>query len=138
MNQSPSRPLPPRPIPSRPARLSTTILWWVLWVGAISLVLLGSFLPGDTWLMKFADRVVLSDKIRHWTGYAVVTVFPMLHENRKLRTRIAIGVFLAGVLIEIVQGLTGRDFEFTDILWNGCGVGTGVALGVAARRWTKR
>ncbi|MEP7353339.1 MAG: hypothetical protein ABI824_08945 [Acidobacteriota bacterium] len=137
MNGSQIEPLSQRPSLPRSARLRAKLAFRLLWAGAIVMVMLGSFLPGSSWLMKLADRLVLSDSIRHWTGYAVVTGLPLFYENGKFRVRIAVGAFLMGVLIEILQGATGRDFEFSDICWNGCGVASGVLGVLGVRRWLK-
>lgn len=75
-----------------------------------------------------------SDKLMHFTAYfglaAMATV--ALDGTRKIYYAALVLIAMGG-LMEIVQGMTGRDAELMDEVANACGVIAGVAAGLA---WT--
>lgn len=101
---------------------------------SIFLVLVFSLLPGSSYPMQLLDGLVLSGTLRHLVGYSVVAFWPASRESRKFAIISAFAVLVLGVLIEVGQGLTGRDFEFADIFTNACGIAAGCAAGFLLQR----
>jgi len=89
--------------------------------GALLAVLVLSLLPVDH--PDFSPN----DKVNHFIAYCVLMVLGFLAHRQPVRT--ALKVVLFGVLIEVLQGLTGyRLFSVLDMAANGSGVLAGYLL----------
>lgn len=76
----------------------------------------------------------MSDKLLHFSAYAVLAFLPVLYE--RMRTALAVAACLAvvGVLLEFGQSYTtSRFFEVRDLAANGGGVLFGFLVGLPRR-----
>ncbi|MFB9355523.1 VanZ family protein [Sneathiella chinensis] len=98
---------------------------WV-WAGLVVLITVGSLLPVGN-LPQTAS--LISDKIQHVGGYALLAVAACSAARLKRVVLLLLGLsLLIGVGIEYLQPLTGRMFEYMDIVANGAGLCAGMAL----------
>lgn len=84
--------------------------------------------------MKVLDGLILSGTLRHLLGYSVIAFLPASRENRKVALKSAFASLALGIVIEVVQGLVGRDFEVRDMLTNACGIALGMSAGMLSQR----
>ena len=69
------------------------------------------------------------DKWGHLLAYAVLMGwFVQLYQRRNMLLFYALFLLMLGVVLEFLQGLTGRYFEYADMLANGGGVALGLLL----------
>jgi VanZ family protein len=107
------------------------IIGWLL----IALIVAGSLIPHVPTL-----GLEVSDKFQHFGGYFLLMFwFSGLYE-RKQHWLLAVGFFLMGVALELLQGAftDTRDMDVRDALANGAGVATAFVLaplGIAS--WTR-
>lgn len=99
-------------------------LWYGLGVTALMLVALASLLPPPDLMLT------TSDKFLHWVTYSVLAAgFSLLVRVRHSLLYVASGLILYGMLIEVLQGLTGYRFaEWGDVLANSVGVLCGLLV----------
>lgn len=102
---------------------------WLFWP-TLALVIWGELTPQ---LPDFVPHA--PDKVLHFTAYFVLAALAVLF----LRTRGAavgaiLGLVALGGMLEILQGLTGRDPEWLDELANACGAGLGAIAGFVLNR----
>jgi hypothetical protein len=105
-----------------------------LWLTSILLVCTFSFLPGASYPMKALDGIVLNGTIRHLVAYSVVTFWPARRETVRVTMLWAGVTLLIGVLVEVLQGLFGRDSELNDIFANAAGIAAGCTAGWQMQR----
>jgi glycopeptide antibiotics resistance protein len=108
-------------------RLRFSARWTILGVLAVAVVIYMSLSP----LSPFGAAVFRkSDKIMHFSAYATMMFwFGQIYRKRLFSLSVAAGLIALGVLIEILQGLTGyRTFEYLDITANILGVVAGFVL----------
>lgn len=79
-----------------------------------------------------------SDKINHLVAYAALSLLLVLAlpEGRVVPRGLALSLLLVvayGVLIELLQRIVGRQFDYLDIAANAAGVVIGAGAGVLAR-----
>ena len=98
-------------------------LWFALGYAMLALVAYVSLIPVT---IDVAD----SDKLLHLVTYFLLSAFfTTLVQNARRLWRVVPGLILFGVLIEILQGLTGyRYLEIMDMLANSLGVLVGVLV----------
>ena len=98
-------------------------LWFALGYLMLAVVAYASLAPITT-------DVPTSDKTLHFITYGILSAFftTLVQASRSLWL-VAVGLVLFGILLEILQGLTGyRYFEVMDMLANSLGVLTGLLL----------
>ena len=96
--------------------------WYLL--GALMLLVVGiaSLMP--------APQVGISDKVSHVVTYAVLGAwFGLLASNQLVLNWTVAGLFVYGILIELLQGTTSYRFaEWADVVANGGGILIGATL----------
>ena len=100
--------------------LSLKSLWYLLgWILIASIVYL-SLTPNPPQPLEFNGV----DKFEHLLAYAsLMAWFSQLQLSHRQRIRNAILFVLMGIGVEILQGMGGvRQFEYSDMLANSCGV----------------
>ena len=96
--------------------------WWtflgVLLVALVVYLSLASLSPSK--VLAFPE----SDKIMHFSAYtAMMFWFGQIYRKRPALLFVALGLITLGVLLEILQGLSGyRTFEYLDMAANTLGV----------------
>ena len=106
----------------------------VLWAIAVVTVVIGSLLPGSSLPMRALGSLPVSDKLLHFTAYAVLGFLPALHERWLSVTGTLLGAISLGVLLEFAQRLSpGRNFEIADMVANACGALCGLILALPFR-----
>ena len=106
-----------------------------LWAVLICCVVAGSLLPARSALIVAIGRLHISLKALHYLAYTLLALMAMIAVPRRTNAALAIGAtVLLGVAIEFAQKLApGRSCEVRDMLINGAGVMTGVAVGLLGR-----
>jgi VanZ family protein len=109
-------------VPNRLLRLA--------WLIALVVVIVGSLLPARSVALQVVGRVFVSDKLEHFTAYAILAGFPVLDRSRFPRWyTVAAFLFLLGVALEFTQKLVpGRSCDWHDGLANTVGILSGMAL----------
>ena len=104
-------------------RLIHARLWFGIVYALLALVALLSLLPAP-------DALAGSDKLLHFLAYAGLSgLFSLLVCEARSLWWVALGLIGYGVLIELLQGLTGyRQMELYDMLANSAGVLAGMLL----------
>ena len=107
----------------------------LIWLAALATVIVGSVLPAQSVAMRLIDRAGISDKVEHFTAYAVLAALASLDRFRCRRLRATIAsLFLLGGLLELAQLFSpGRTCDWHDLLANSCGILAGVVLVRVAR-----
>ncbi|MFN5910527.1 MAG: VanZ family protein [Bacteroidota bacterium] len=81
----------------------------------------------------------VNDKLGHALAYFVLTMNSLLVFDFVYRYRIIVGLFLYGVLIELLQGfIPGRYSSWMDLLANGTGIILGLWILFIFGRWIRR
>jgi VanZ family protein len=80
-----------------------------------------------------------NDKLAHLLAYAVIAFLLVLSArrspNRFLHVLTVLGVTIVyGIVIEVVQQFTGREFDVADMAANSLGAVVGTVAGLATRR----
>lgn len=75
------------------------------------------------------------DKIAHFAAFAVISACFSILSPRSDLARICLAALLLGGAVEIIQGMTGRDANWLDFLFDGVGVASYWAV---ARLWRGR
>lgn len=75
----------------------------------------------------------LSDKEVHAIAFFAVTVGLFVIAPRRRRTDLALAALAFGVIIELVQGLTGRSASLSDLMADSVGILAAVLPGMAER-----
>ena len=104
-----------------------------LWYLAIFTVVVASLLPNSSLPLRILGRLHLSDKVEHCVAYVVLAFLPAIHEGRRFIIVAALGAVGLGVALEFGQILTGRDFEYRDMVADTVGVCLGLAAGIPLR-----
>jgi VanZ family protein len=111
-------------------RLSLRHPW--LWLGLgwtlVACVIVVSLIPGQ----KLPD-VGVSDKVEHALAYAMMTLWFTGVYSRTSYLRVALGMFVLGVGLEIAQALLpfGRQMDILDVVANSIGIVLGIAAAQA-------
>ena len=106
----------------------------ILWLAAVTAVIVGSLLPGSSMLVRTAGQLRVSDKVLHFAAYAVLAFLPALHERWLAVAGALAGAVSLGVALEFAQRLSpGRHFEIADMVANACGVLCGLMLALPLR-----
>ncbi|MCG8491427.1 MAG: VanZ family protein [Sneathiellales bacterium] len=80
------------------------------------LIGVGSLTPVDN-LPK--EPSLISDKMQHFAGYLILTLFACFASNHKNTWLVLVIVSIGfGVAIEFIQPVTGRHFEIADMVAN--------------------
>ena len=69
-----------------------------------------------------AEARIGSGKVGHIVAFAVIAVSLAILRPRWSLPVIACAAFVIGVAVELIQGLTGRDAEFADVLADMAGI----------------
>lgn len=105
------------------SRLSAIMLFWP----ALALVVWGELSPSA------GDPFGLWDKLLHFTAYfGLAAIAAVALASRRRTVWAALGLIALGGVLEIVQGMVGRDMSLYDELANSLGVVAGV---LAARAY---
>jgi VanZ family protein len=103
------------------------------------MVVIGSFLPAHSEPIEALSKLGISDKVEHFTAYAVLALLPMLHERRAFVAWAAVALVLLGVGLEFGQlESPGRSFEVGDMVADFMGVCAGLLAGLAFRARVRR
>ena len=107
---------------------------WLFWPG-LALVTWGELAPQEPDPRVFFFLYIIPwDKAQHFTAYFGLAAMATMVLGPRPRLAWAIpGLIAYGGLMEIIQGLTGRDASWWDLLANSIGVASG--LGVALLAW---
>jgi VanZ family protein len=108
------------------------------WFVCVTLVIVGSLLPGNSLPIRALARLNVSDKIQHFASYAVLAFLPAIHERPRVVKAIVFGLIGLGVLLEFGQLLESRDFEIGDMVADTVGVFVGFAAGWPLRPYVRR
>ncbi len=103
----------------------------LLWSAAVTILSLLPHPPGARALAALPGR----DFMGHLVAYTVLCVLAVRAIGTgTFRSRLGVAAAAAafGLLLELVQPLTGRAFEWSDVLADGLGVAIGLVLAVAA------
>lgn len=96
----------------------------VFWFAALAAVVVGSLLP---WL-PVGFGLDLGDKVMHGVAYALLAFLSLTVFRQRRHRLLALAATVAtGPAIELVQPLTGRAFEWFDMIANLLGVLVGLA-----------
>ena len=96
----------------------------VFWFAALAAVLFGSLLP---WL-PIGFGLDLGDKVMHGIAYALLAFLSLTVFRERRHRLLALAATIAtGPAIELVQPLTGRNFEWFDMLANLLGILVGLS-----------
>jgi hypothetical protein len=102
----------------------------VVWGG---MILVGSLLPPAT-IAPAMPHFSGADLAAHAGAYAVLSLLAVGAWPGRRRLALGAAVLLLGVLIEVVQPLTGRSLSGLDMLADAAGVSGGLVAGWAAGR----
>jgi VanZ family protein len=92
----------------------------------IALVAVESLVAGQ-------PHTVYTDKILHFSGYAILALVFALAMRPRFCVPALIGLAAMGVVIEFLQTQTGRTYDLQDAYANATGVAVGGALGLSIR-----
>ncbi len=106
--------------------LPREVLWARLLLGiALVAVAWGSLVPAD----RLPDASVVSDKVLHLVGYAVLGGLAVAGQRRPSAWRAMALVLAFGFLMEVLQLTMGyRSFEVGDLVADVVGIATGAGL----------
>jgi VanZ family protein len=106
-----------------------------LWAVLICCVVVGSLLPAKSSLITAIGRAHVSLKVLHYCAYTLLALLALIAVPRRSSGVLAaFAMVLLGVAVEFAQKLApGRSCEIRDMLINGAGVITGVAIGLLGR-----
>ena len=112
-------------------------LMLALWAVLICCVIVGSLLPAKSSVITTIGRAHISLKVLHYCAYALLALMAMIAVRGRPYVALAVvATVLLGVAIEFAQKLApGRSCEVRDMLINGAGAITGVAVGLVGRRF---
>ncbi len=118
---------------SNNGRSKIRLLFLCAWLGTGLLIVGGSLLPVVN-VPEVAFQ--LSDKLQHFIAYLLLGLLALGagYRPKTQITLIALSFFL-GILIEFAQPLTGRYFEFNDIVADGVGLCASLFLFYMLRRF---
>ena len=112
----------PRPL-LHAARIADEILFYP----ALGLVIWGELTPTEPHFLDFFGE--LNDKALHFIAYfGLAAMAAVGFKNRRAVRLVSLGLIVLGGVLEIVQGVTGRDMSFYDELANAAGTITGAVL----------
>ncbi len=108
----------------------------ILWVVLICCVVVGSLAPAASPLMVAIGRLHISLKVLHFCAYTSLALIALVAVRRRSAAVLAaLAMILLGVALEFGQKLVpGRSCEIRDMVINGVGVLTGIAIGILGRR----
>lgn len=95
-------------------------------IGLLTVLLLGPF-------QGLERQLGLDDKAAHAIAFYSVTLGLFAIAPRHRRTDLALAAFAFGVLIELLQGVTGRSLSLGDLIWDGAGILAALAPGLVER-----
>jgi VanZ family protein len=107
-----------------------------LLVVLICCVVVGSLLPAASPVIVALGRLHINLKVLHFCSYASLALIALVAVRRRSAAVLAaLAMILLGVALEFGQKLVpGRSCEIRDMLINGAGVLTGIAIGILSRR----
>jgi VanZ family protein len=110
--------------------------WQMASIILLLLVLIAALMPAAIWFwsddLPVVDWMMHVDKWLHGLTFVVLTVWFAGLYARRSYWRIAIGLLLFGVLIELLQGLVRyRMAEWYDLGADAIGIGVGLAIAMA-------
>ena len=111
-------------------------VFMILWVVLICCVVVGSLLPAASPVIVAIGRVHISFKVLHFCAYTSLALIALVAVRRRSAAVLAaLAMILLGVALEFGQKLVpGRSCEIRDMVINGAGVLTGIAIGILGRR----
>ncbi len=108
-----------------------TLRWRSAWILSTCVITIGSLMP-----LREPPPLLPSDKWQHLLAYGVLSWLACKAANRSQRALWLLGTAMVGVIIELLQGLTGyRFFEWGDLLANGVGILLGALLFLIVERY---
>jgi VanZ family protein len=104
------------------------------WFLSVLAVIAGSLLPGNSAMLHLIGKTGISDKVQHFTAYAVLAGLPALHQFGCRRVRLMLAAVVAlGLALEVAQlQVPGRSCDWHDAVADAGGALFGVALAAAA------
>ena len=111
-------------------------VFMILWAVLICCVVVGSLLPAASPVIVAVGRVHISLKVLHFCAYTSLALMALVAIRRRSAAVLAaLAMILLGVALEFGQKLVpGRSCEIRDMVINGAGVLTGIAIGILGRR----
>jgi VanZ family protein len=108
---------------------------FILWLLALTTVIVGSLLPGAIAARIPLAALHLTDKDAHFLMYAVLALLSLLAFDRVPTGLMwALGAVPLGVALEFAQRLVpGRSYEVADMIADALGVCAGLAIAAALR-----
>lgn len=114
-------------------------LWLAGWVGLLALVAVGSLMPSDDLPSVSFDGL---DKIEHFVGHAVLSVYAvMLFARLRTQAIAALGLIAFGIALELAQATLSVDRvgDSADVVANSVGVLAGLLLSATpAASWLQQ
>ena len=106
-----------------------------LWILTILGVVVGSLLPAGGPVMTQVARLHVSDKILHFSAYAVLSIIPALAFQRRRSVLLtAAALVVLGLALEFAQHIVpGRSTDMRDELANTAGVAAGILVACPLR-----
>ena len=111
-------------------------VFMILWAVLICCVVIGSLVPAASPVIVAIGRVHISLKVLHFVAYTSLALIALVAVRRRSAAVLAaLAMILLGVALEFGQKLVpGRSCEIRDMVINGAGVLTGIAIGILGRR----
>jgi len=106
-------------------RLRAPLFWM-----AIAVVYVAAIMPGSE-----APTLGFADKTDHLVAFVTLTILGRIAYQHLPCLLLAAGLVLLGILIEVTQGVVGRDASALDVAWDCAGILVGL---VAARHLYRR
>ncbi len=117
-------------LPLRSPALKFHRLWFAIGIALILVLLYGSLAPATA-----MPPLGGSDKFWHTATYFVVMVyFAQIYSTLRSRLSIAAALIALGVLIEFIQPLVNRQFDWFDALANAVGVAAALLISLSRLR----
>jgi VanZ family protein len=105
-----------------------------VWAVLLLVIATGELLPGNSAPIMLLSEFELSDKIIHFSAYAVLALVPAFGLRFQMAALCVIATELVGVALELAQTLVnGRSCDIYDLAANTGGVLAGIGLAMILR-----
>lgn len=126
------------PLPETTGQVSSKswlfIVGTFVWAFIVVATVIGEMLPASSAPMRFLGSLAISDKVFHFSAYALIAFFPSVLFSRRAALLCAGVAVLLGIALEFGQELLpDRSFEIADMAANTLGVLSGLTVGTLVR-----